>query len=505
MRNAILSLAVAMVTLAPALATERTRPVRPELYFWIWWSNLEGHWQELIDFAAERKMDGVVIWGLQGWKDDGKRCREVVAYAHDRGVKVIHGLGLNGYEVGHSIVAEHPELAATIGAKLADTDKARGTRRDVFCPSKPEALKLLEACLLRAAATGIDGFNFETADVDYLTCHCPQCQKRFQSADETEHHNKPMGWPLEHLKFAADVLTKSHPELWLNCEFAMQRFGTRPYTDCDRILEMNRRIDPRITVVWAEGTAPPEEIAQRLWADRENIGWYVRSGAIHGWTAGNILPPQRLLPIAQRLIALRPVTMMYRCSRPLDRFAVNMGAAAEILRNPGMSPAEVDRIVAEWQKTIRPGGRYSLVRRIAPGNLIAPGGPAKLEVSSGTATRLVDGVADPNQGIWHTARNSPKAAWAIAEWCELTTVDRVRLFHQINGHYRALDYTVQYEKDDAWHDLPGMPVKDNSIHGWSEHAFPPVTTRRMRLLITRSEYGNRMGMGEWEVYGPNKQ
>jgi len=66
MRNAILSLAVAMVTLAPALATERTRPVRPELYFWIWWSNLEGHWQELIDFTAEQKMDGVVIWGLQG-------------------------------------------------------------------------------------------------------------------------------------------------------------------------------------------------------------------------------------------------------------------------------------------------------------------------------------------------------------------------------------------------------------------------------------------------------
>jgi len=66
MRNAILSLAVAMVTLAPVLAAERTRPARPELYFWIWWSNLEGHWQELIDFTAEQKMDGVVIWGLQG-------------------------------------------------------------------------------------------------------------------------------------------------------------------------------------------------------------------------------------------------------------------------------------------------------------------------------------------------------------------------------------------------------------------------------------------------------
>ena len=48
----------------------------------------------------------------------------------------------------------------------------------------------------------------------------------------------------------------------------------------------------------------------------------------------------------------------------------------------------------------------------------------------------------------------------------------------------------------------GMPVRGNKTHGWVEHAFTPIRTTRMRLLITRSEYGNRMGMGEWEAYSP---
>ena len=504
MKTKITTSALVILMCTTLFAAEKAETSRPELYFWIWWRNLEGRWQELIDFAAEQKMDGVVIWGLQGWKGDGKRCREVVAYAHARNVKVVHGLGLNGYEVGKYIVSEHAELAAKISPKLADTDKAKYTRTSVFCPSKPEALKLLKECLLRAASTGIDGFNFETADVDYLTCHCEECEKRFQSTDETEHHNKPIGWPLEHLKCAADVLTEAYPKLWLNCEFAMQRFGKRPFVNCQRVLELNRRIDPRITVVWSERTAPPDEIARRLRADRENIGWYIRSGGIAGWYAKRILSSQSLVPIAQRLNALRPVCMMYRCYRPLDRYAVNMGVAARILHNPAISPAEVDAAVAEFKKTIEPGGRYSFVRRVVPGNLIAPGEKARLTVSSGTATRLVDGVAEPDDGIWHTERNSPKEALAIVEWPEPVTVDRVRLFHQIDGHYRSLDYTVQYDKDGNWQDLPGMPVKDNSVHGWSEHTFDPVTTKRMRLFITRSEYGNRMGMGEWEVYAPKK-
>lgn len=471
-------------------------------YFWVWWRNLEGDWRSFIDFTADRKMDGVVIWGLEGWKENNQRCRDVVAYAHDRGVQVVHGLGLNGYEVGKYIVSELPEVAAVIPPSLADTKKGKWSREAIFCPSKPASLNLLRDCLLRATETGIDGFNFETADVDYVTCHCQECETRFASADETESRNKPIEWPLEHLRYAAEVLQGTDGDLWLTCEFAMQRFGKPPYTACDRVLDLNRRIDPRITVVWSEATAPPAKIAERLRAERKNIGFYIRSGGIHGWEAKDILAPENLLPIARRLLALEPVCVMYRGYRPLERWAVNMAAAARILREPQMSVTDLDRTIAELTRLTEPGQAFSFVRRIAPGNLLAPNGPAKLSVSSGDAIHLVDGVADPTDGLWRTERNSPKQAWAVAEWPDPVTVARVRLFHQIDGQYRSLDYTVQYDADGEWRDLPGMPIRDNDVYGWSEHVFEPVTSTRLRLLITKSKHGNRMSMGEWEAYGP---
>jgi hypothetical protein len=164
--------------------------------------------------------------------------------------------------------------------------------------------------------------------------------------------------------------------------------------------------------------------------------------------------------------------------------------------------ADLARTLAAARATTRPGGRYSFVRRIAPGNLIAPGGGARVRVSSGEALRLVDGVAEANDGIWRTERTSPKEAWAIAAWPDPVTISRIRLYHQSDGHYRSLDYTLQHETDGAWRDLAGMPVRGNAVHGWAEHTFPPARTRRLRLLITRSRHGSRMGMGEWEVYGP---
>jgi len=329
---------------------------RKQLYFWVWWDNLEGHSRDFIDFAAEHEADGVVIWGLQGWQGDGKRCREVAAYAHARDVKVIHGLGLNGYDVGKHIVGQNPALAATMPPSLAKTRKAERSRKAVFCASKSESLTLLKRCLLRAADTGIDGLNFETADVDYITCHCPQCETRFDSAGEAENTNKPVGWALEHLRFAADVLLDTHPRLWLSCELTLQRFGQSPYTDCQRVLELNRKIDPRITIVWAERTAPPDPIARRLRAERDNLGFYIRSGAMFGWEAKHILAPRELLPIARRLLALDPVCVMYRAYRPLGLWAVNMGAAARILREPEMTEAKLEDMVAKLQAMTTPHG-----------------------------------------------------------------------------------------------------------------------------------------------------
>ena len=75
MKMKVLLCVLVVLAATPAPAQRSAGKKGPDLYFWIWWPNLSGRWQELIDFAAEQKMDGVVIWGLKGWKGDGKQCR----------------------------------------------------------------------------------------------------------------------------------------------------------------------------------------------------------------------------------------------------------------------------------------------------------------------------------------------------------------------------------------------------------------------------------------------
>ena len=82
------------------------------------------------------------------------------------------------------------------------------------------------------------------------------------------------------------------------------------------------------------------------------------------------------------------------------------------------------------------------------------------------------------------------------------TVNRARLFHQADGHYRSPDDAIQAEKQGKRHDAGGMPIRENAVRGWAEHTFPPIRAKRLRLLITRSTHGQGMGMGEWEVCGP---
>ncbi len=46
---------------------------------------------------------------------------------------------------------------------------------------------------------------------------------------------------------------------------------------------------------------------------------------------------------------------------------------------------------------------------------------------------------------------------------------------------------------------PVVNVTDNDLAGWAGHRFETVETDAVRLEITRSAYGARMGVGEIEV------
>jgi hypothetical protein len=114
------------------------------------------------------------------------------------------------------------------------------------------------------------------------------------------------------------------------------------------------------------------------------------------------------------------------------------------------------------------------------------------------AGKAVDGSVDEPNGYWLTQRTSPKEAWIELTLAEPTKINRVALFHQLNpGHYRSLDYTISVRVDSEW--KPVVKMTNNQHPGWVGHPFDTMVTDAVRLEITRSAYGNRMGIGEIEL------
>ena len=114
------------------------------------------------------------------------------------------------------------------------------------------------------------------------------------------------------------------------------------------------------------------------------------------------------------------------------------------------------------------------------------------------AANAIDGNVDEPQGYWLTQYTSPKEAWIELSLEKPSRINRVALFHQLNpGHYRSLDYTLSVRVGDEW--KPVATVKSNDLAGWVAHAFDAVVTDAVRLQITRSAHGARMGVGEIEV------
>lgn len=119
----------------------------PKSFLWVWLQNLDGQWKDYVDFAAEWKCTGIVIWGLDGWKQTadvkgrGSKafCRELVAYAHARNVQAIHGFGLNADDEGRHICKTQLATDTVIPERLKDTAKGRDSKGYIFCLSNPDA------------------------------------------------------------------------------------------------------------------------------------------------------------------------------------------------------------------------------------------------------------------------------------------------------------------------------------------------------------------------------
>jgi hypothetical protein len=114
------------------------------------------------------------------------------------------------------------------------------------------------------------------------------------------------------------------------------------------------------------------------------------------------------------------------------------------------------------------------------------------------AANAIDGNVEEPAGYWLTKKNHPQKAWLELTLAQPAKINRVVLFHQLNpAHYRSLDYYISARVAGKWQPL--ATIKGNQQAGWVAHRFPEVLTDAVRLEITRSAYGDRMGVGEIEL------
>ena len=106
--------------------------------------------------------------------------RELIAYAHTQGIRVLLGFTPFGYDGVNQYPLEHPELKAV---------KKDGQLTDKFgiycwgwnlCPSKAESQRFMREYAREMAFDfypEADGLFIESSD--YAICHCPECQGKF--------------------------------------------------------------------------------------------------------------------------------------------------------------------------------------------------------------------------------------------------------------------------------------------------------------------------------------
>lgn len=211
-----------------------------------------------------------------------------------------------------------------------------------------------------------------------------------------------------------------------------------------------------------------------------------------------------------------------------------VGMAASVCKKRSANPRDIyERYLPELQAAMRQGvgktsgaetgyenggeGRRLPAAKAAPKDpaWLAHAGPnlarnARLTVS-GTQKGQEQTVAFLNDGTADTRDN--KARWLsepkVPHWIELTWENPVSIgaARLVSGYTAGgtitgpvTDFTWQYHDGTEWKDLAGAAAKNNETPFWSA-AFKPVTTARLRVLVTKTR-SDISRIWEVEVYGP---
>jgi len=133
---------------------------------------------------------------------------------------------------------------------------------------------------------------------------------------------------------------------------------------------------------------------------------------------------------------------------------------------------------------------------------------AKVSVSGNYCPRqyppgnVNDGRFDVGDNSLRWVSDKSLPGWVELAWSEPQTVNAARIVTGQTGEIEPatpiVDFVLQHHNGSDWKDVPGTEVTDNCEFDW--HAtFPPVTTSRLRLLVTATP-GGLTRIWEFELY-----
>ncbi len=181
---------------------------------WVWGCNMPDK-PAWIENMSRWKLNELIHWD----NDPPARAREYVAFAHERGVRVVWGFGWGWV----------PEWNYTLPA---DFDRGVGDGVEL-CGSSPVNLAFFRREILRKvrevyAPTGGDGIYFQ-AFTECPKCQCPRCATRTMGE-----------LMLDFVNPIVDDIKREFPDLWVSCGIHHD-FGDFAYL---------QDLDPRCNIYW---------------------------------------------------------------------------------------------------------------------------------------------------------------------------------------------------------------------------------------------------------------
>ncbi len=516
--------------------------------------------QRCTDFMADHKFNGLILWGFARDSHGGVEASQAVCrYARQRGVRVLPGVGTSGY-AGYYFEGQHPFNA---NAWLAEHPELRAVGKDgkphtAPCPSKQANQDWLD----RGAEWLFQTFQIGGVDLemgDFFVCYCGDCQRaRAAIASAEPDYYKDMA--ISHM-VTLKTMRRLSPEAWLSYatytgytpQMAQERpkFASMIPEDalCQWTLTgMFRR--------WPADLKPPtrHNVGYLHWCNTSTNtedNFYLRevqqicqmaAGAeFEGLDTYGELPDTRpnaeLFYLAWEAFLWQPdmsldefierrlgrlyggsraaralVELMPLVANAAQRASVdNCARALALAQTARVSAAPQgrmrwDRLVAQLERFRQTAERHLAERRreqeAARQGTHIPVASVRASDEDRQrhweAAKAIDGSVEEPAGYWLTQRADPREAWIELTLSGPAQINRVALFHQLNaGHYRSLDYRILVRTDGQW--KPVAEVQNNQRAGWVAHDFPAVRADAVRVEITRSAHGNRMGLGEIEI------